>query len=248
MLATPVSAERVLLCFPGGPGSTSAAQKTVNKFLSRLAGPAGWKSATGAYYTDVASCESAFKKGADVVMIPLHVYLSRQKSWKLVPAATMKNKEASGQFHVYAPKGTSLASLSGKTVTTSLKAGNRFMARVAFSGKLPLGKGISVNRVRSARRAIKNLLKGKAAAAIIDDVQLKSFKGLPLTSGLAAIHSGPALPAAITALVGKGKTTKLTAALTALCKKDRALCKEMRVTGFGPVKPARLKALSKALD
>ena len=120
------------------------------------------------------------------------------------------------------------------------------MSRIAFSGNVDVTRDFQFARVRSAKKAVKSVLKGKAKAALINDVQFKSFKGLPLTKDLLSIHSGPKLPGAIVAGVNR-TSAKLSVALKKLCKTDGALCKEMRLTGFGAVDSAQLQSLGDAL-
>lgn len=240
--------ERMALCFPGGPGSTTSAQPTVDQFLEKLASTAGWKSASGHYYPTLSTCRQQVEGSSPptVVMVPLDLFLDRQEAWKLQAAVTLVNAETSGQFHVYAKRGLTLDALKGQGVATSLRANSRFLSRVAFAGAIDLDKDVKFERSRSARKAIKKLIKGDVAAVVIDDVQYRSFKGLPLTKELVAIHSGPELPGALVA--GLGAVPKgLKSALLAICKKDGKACKDMRITGFGAVPVSQLKAWKEAL-
>jgi hypothetical protein len=238
---------RVVLCFPGGPGSTTDAQPTVDRFLARLDKEMGWKSSKGKYFNSMAACRNAYKDLAPtMVMVPLHVYLSTRAAWKLTPVAILQNKETSGQFHILTKNAACQNCLTGATVSTGLQVSDRFLSKVAFDGKVAVGKSFTVKRTRSPMRAIKLVVNGKAIAVIVDDVVKRSLEGLPLAQGLRAIVTGPQLPGAVVATVGKAPR-KLAAVLTGLCKADRALCKEMRITRFGNVDPARLLALEKKL-
>ena len=241
---TPMSASaetHVLLCCPGGPGSTADAQPIVDRFLTKLSALAGWDSAKGSYYNNMKACEGEMKASPSVVMVPLDIYLKERAAWKLQPAAVLTNKETSGSYHLVANKGTTLASLAGKTVATALKTDPQFLSRVAFDGKVDVA-GFTLSSTRSAFKAIKNVVKGKADAVILDDVQYNSLKGEKWAEGLEAVVSGPSLPGAIVAGVGS-TPAKLAASLEQVCKDDQALCKDMRITGFGKVDTAKLTAL-----
>ncbi|MFT7621305.1 MAG: hypothetical protein ACI9WU_000466 [Myxococcota bacterium] len=238
---------RFLLCFPGGPGSTADAQPVVDKFLGKLASLTGWSGATGTYMNDLADCARQFEAAPPtVVMVPLHVYLAKRTAWKLAAVSTMQNKETSGRYHIVAKKGATLESLKGQKLATGLKADARFFSRVAFANKVDVATHFEMSKTRSALRAVKNVAKGKVAAALVDDVQLSALDGLPMAKDLAPVLSGPALPGAIVAAVS-GDQAKLAGALETLCSKDAALCKEMRITGFSRVDTNQLSELEKQL-
>ena len=70
----------VLLCFPGGPGSTEQAQPIVDEFLAHLAVLAGWDNVNGSYINNMRECRAAMKTDtpATVVMVPLDLYLAEE--------------------------------------------------------------------------------------------------------------------------------------------------------------------------
>lgn len=249
LVATPAAAEskRILLCFPGGPGSTADAQPVVDRFLGKIAGLAGWDSATGAYYNDMSACAAEMKKGAaDVVIVPLDIYLKERAAWKLAPIATLENKETSGQYHLIAKEGATLASLKGKKLVTGLKCDEAFLGKVAFAGKLSTSD-YAFERERSPLRAIKNVAKGQADAAILDDNQKRALEGKPMGEGIVVVVSGPELPGAIVAGAGT-VPSGLSDALAKVCQDSADLCNEMRIKGFGKVDAGRLAELEQQLS
>lgn len=240
--------KRVLLCFPGGPGNTADAQPIVDKFLTKLAELAGWDKASGTYFNDMSACKKAFGSapGPQVMMVPLDVYLASRGQWKLTPVATLKNEEASGRFHLVAKSGTTLADLKGKRVLTGLRASGRFLSKVAFDGKVDVETHFTLTRKRSGFGAVKRVARGRAEAAILDDNQYRALKDLPFAKDLSAVLSGPELPGAIVAGVGSSPS-KLAPALAKVCTSAPALCKDMRITGFGTCDTAKLATLEKQL-
>ena len=249
LLAAPaaLAETRVLLCFPGGPGTTEQAQPVVDQFLSKLAAQAGWDKASGAYYNDMARCAAEIKAGkADVAMIPLDVYLAQRGAWKLAPVAKLANKETAGQYHIVAKKGATLDSIKGQQLSTGLKASDSFLTRVALESRVDVSKDFKVKRRRSALKSVKDVAKGKAAAALLDDVAQKALDGLPMAKDLVTVLSGPELPGAIVAGVGS-TPSKLGEALLSLCTAHRSTCDEMRVKSFKKVDVTRLTELEKKL-
>ncbi len=238
---------KVLLCFPGGPGSTADAQPIVDRFLAKVSTLAGWSGAAGAYHNHLGKCATQFAADKpSVVIVPLHLYLAKRAAWNLSPVSTLQNKETSGQYHLVAKKGATLDSLKGQKLVTGLKADPAFFSKVAFAGKVDFASHFEFSPQRSALRAIKNVAKGKAAAVLLDDVQQRSLEGLPMAKELATLISGEKLPGAIVATVG-AMDGKLHGALAGVCKSDAALCKEMRITGFSTVDAKQLTNLEQRL-
>ncbi|MFT5430214.1 MAG: hypothetical protein ACI9OJ_000887, partial [Myxococcota bacterium] len=177
LLAGGASADtRVLLCFPGGPGSTEQAQPIVDEFLAKLAPAAGWTTATGNYTNDMDACKKAMAEGgAQVVMLPLDVYLAERSAWKLSPVATLANKETASKYHIVAKAGVTAEKLKGATVSTGLSASDSFLSRIAFNGAFDCAGDFKLKRERSALSAIKNVARGKVEAAIVNDVEQKAL-------------------------------------------------------------------------
>jgi hypothetical protein len=238
---------KVLLCFPGGPGTTQDAQPIVDRFVARLAPLAGWGSAAGRYVNSRAACEREMRAGYQVLMAPLDVYLERRVQWGLKAASELKTTQTSGQFHVLAKAGVTMASLAGQKVITPLKITPNFLVKIAFPIQAATVRALQISSVRSAYRAIKNVARDKAAAAIINDIQKRSLKGLKMAQGLAVIHSGARLPGALVAGTGGKVPGNLAKALRTLCQQDKKICKDMRLTGFKPVNAALLIRLEKQL-
>lgn len=242
------SALLVLFCFPGGPGSTQDAQPVVDQFLDKLAPLAGWSAVSGTYYNDMTQCRDQFTRAKpDVVIVPLDIFLARRATWKLSAVSALQNRETSSRYHLVARKGATLASLKGQKLLTGLKAAAKFFSRVGFGGRVDLERDFDFGRTRSPLRAVKNVAKGKAAAALLDDVQQRSLDGLPMARDLVTVLSGPELPGAIVAGVGLAPP-RLGAALATVCKQEREACKEMRITGFAPVNAKRLLELEQQLS
>ena len=247
-LSASATSARVLLCFPGGPGSTEQAQPIVDEFLGHLASLTGWDDVNGTYINNMRDCRATMKAHpASVVMVPLDLFLAERKAWKLTANAALQNEETAGSYHLVALPGTTMESLSGKVVQTGLKASDTFLSRVAFDSKVDVTKSFTLERTRSARKAVKNAVKGKAAAAILNDIQFKALQSSAKYSKLTSLLAGPTLPGAIVANTGE-KDDTLHKALLGVCKKHAEACKKMRITGFETVDSEKLSTLEKSLN
>ena len=181
-------------------------------------------------------------------MVPLTVYLTKRTPWKLRSVVSVDTSKTSGKYHWVAPKGETLESLRGKKVVTGLQATAQFLGKVAFSGKVDVSGGYAFKKVRSSLSAIKQVAKGRASAVIVDDLQRKSLANLPIAQDLVVIHSGPDLPEALVAIAGGRAPKSLAKALLGVCKKDKKLCKDMRLSGFKSIAEKRLTQLEQQLS
>ena len=238
-----------VLCIPGGPGSTADAQPVVDRFLKQVNERVNLGTTEAAYYTDFASCLQQVRKAAAnrIVMVPLDVYLRERQAWQLRSVVQVDTAKTSGQYHVVASKGETLASLQGKRWVTGLKLDAPFLSRIALDGAVVLPSD-GFKKVRSSLSAIKRVAKGRADVVIVDDLQRKSMASLPIAKELAVIYSGPDLPEAIVAVAGKTPAKKLKKALLSLCQDHKSLCADLRITRFKSVDDKRLQALEKKLQ
>jgi hypothetical protein len=179
-------------------------------------------------------------------MVPLDLYLASRADWNLTPLATLENQEASTQYHIVARAGATLDSIKGEVLATGLKAAANFFSRVALGGQVNVDTDFDLTRTRTPLRAVKNVSRGRAAAALLDDVQQRALEGLPMAAELVTVLSGPALPGAIVAAVGTAPEG-LEAALRTVCTRHAEVCQEMRVRAFSPVDSARLTTLERQL-
>ena len=113
---------------------------------------------------------------------------------------------------------------------------------------MDLSAGYEFKAVRSSLSAIKQVAKGRAAAVLVDDLQRKSLASLPIAQNLVVIHSGPDLPEAIVAVAGGKAPKALSKTLLRVCKQDKKLCKDMRLSGFKAISEKRLTQLEKQLS
>ena len=174
LVSTPATARdaSIVLCFPGGPGSTADAQPVVDRFVAELSKEMGWKDAKGIYLNILSACRNAYKDHAPtLVMASLDLYLSIKKGWSLKPLVQLNNKSTSGSFHIITKVPDCKDCLNGQTVVTGLKMSEKFLSKVAFDGKINVGKDFTLKRTRSPIRAIKSVVRGKAVAAIVNDTQ-----------------------------------------------------------------------------
>jgi hypothetical protein len=244
--ATDARAEALAICHDGGPGSTKQAAKAIETFLRHTEATAGLTpgSLTGEYHTRRASCEAYVRANSPVlVVLDLATHLSKARAWKLEPIAHLGKPDAV-TWHVVVRKDThpDLASLAGKAIVAAAPEDNAFLSRIALGGA---GSGVTFAHTRRPLKALRQVGRGKAEAALVDQDAVAHMAELDLPHALVSIHSSEGLPGLTMSAAGRGDTVnKVKAAVSKLCEgQGRKLCKNFGVQHFQAADRARLDVL-----
>ncbi|MGB0592282.1 MAG: PhnD/SsuA/transferrin family substrate-binding protein [Myxococcota bacterium] len=246
VLSSPAHAEALVICHDGGPGSTKQAAKAVETFLRHTEVTAGLKtnSLTGEYHTTARGCDAYIRDNApSLVVLDLATHLRKAASLKLAPIGHLGAPD-SVSWHVVVRDEThaDLKSLSGKTVLTTTPDDTTFITAIALAGK---GNDLTFKRSRRALKALRNVGRGKAEAAMVDQDAVAHMGELDLPHTLKSIYSSEGLPAlTMSATTSNSTVTKVAGALSKLCDgPGQKLCKTFKVKRFQAADKARLKAL-----
>ena len=256
-LATPstVSAQAMVICHMGGPGTTAQAQDAVNKFLRHIEKTVGVKanSMTGEYHTTMRGCLGYVAKKKPVFgVFDLPTYLKQKAAWKISPLGHL-DKGDSQRYYVLVREGTvaNLAALKGKSLISTVKD-LTFVSRVILGGKLDVAKDCLVKTTRRPLKGIRKVARGRADATVVDAMAHAHLKELKLPVKLKAIYTSPGLPGLTLAVLqvnkgGAGKTiAKITKVQSRLCiGEGKALCKSFSVKAFHKAKSAIYRKLEK---
>jgi ABC-type phosphate/phosphonate transport system substrate-binding protein len=227
--AAPLAAEplSLLICAPGGPGSTEDAR-------SRLAGFfAGFKKLTGVevtgeYHTSQEACDRYFAQSKPkLAVFTYRNFMERSTELSLLPVLQIVRKgQGQNRWYLVAKSGTTLDGLKGQAVMTPHLGDATFLSRVAFGGRIDVEKDFKTQGVASALKAIKALAKGEVAGILLNESEYNSLAGLPLAKDFAAVLTSEPQPAVPLVVVG-GDTAladKLRQALPGLCQADANAC------------------------
>lgn len=226
----------MLVCFPGGPGSTNDASERLRAFFSRLQQVSGLE-VTGEYHNTREACDRYIKEHSPTIaMFPYAELVARQEALNLVPVAQVTRQGRSdNRYYVVAKKGTSLDALKGKTLMTAVGADLPIIAKAGFGAKLDVQAHFQVQQVATSLKAIKALAKGQVDAVLLDANEYKSLQTLPTASEMEAVATSDPLPGAPVVVMGAGAAVaqKLRESLPKVCEDPKA-CEAIEVERIDP--------------
>lgn len=214
---------RFLICQPGGPDLRPEQQAVVNslyRYLEKKTGLAEGR-IQGTYTNDRDTCIAEVKKGPAVLFPSLPIFLDFEKPHRLRPVAMLKiGGKVEDHFYLLASKKTKfgVGELAGKTITGTHLGSERFVRDVVVEGEA--GKTVKLVPQRLGLRAIRNVIKGKADAVLLDGSQYRALAGTRYEKKLRVLHAAGPLPTPpVSILDGKapaGFAKALAAALFAM--------------------------------
>ena len=252
----PVQAHVVSVCQDRGPGSTKQAAPTIETFLNHMARSMGEEGSAfqGAYLNRRAACDAhATAQSSVFAVLDADTLLAHESDWKVQPIAHLGTAKQT-TWHVLVREGTWSApsDLSGKSIISTAPGGARFVSNLVFDGALE-ASSLKLKGTAKPLKALRNVARGKAEAAIVDQAAVAALAELELPVKLKVIAKSAPLPGLTLATIQAGDKVappelvkSLKGALGKLCEGDgKKLCKTLGVTGFTPVASGWWKALKR---
>jgi hypothetical protein len=188
-----------LVCQPGGPELEASEQTVIRDFYRYVGTRLGMKedAIDGAYYNRKKDCVKALAGEPGVLMLSLDLYLDQRAALDLEPVAQVDL--ASGTASTFYLMGradgpSDLTELRGKPVTGTHLEDPRFVARVVMDGKLGAPGELVLRPETLGLRAVRSVLRGKAAAVLLDSAQHAALADTPFAKDLKVLYTSPALP------------------------------------------------------
>lgn len=230
----------VLICVPGGAGSTADAKERLAAFFAKTKEISGL-SMTGEYHTSQAACDRYFADNSPKVAVFTYpTFVSKKDAWKLEPVVELvRQGYENNQYVIVTRKNTSLDQLKGKKLSSPHWDDAAFLSKVAFDSKIDLPAFFSGIKVASALKAIKELAKGQTDAILLDENEYRSMQALPNGGEFEAILTSQALPGAPMVVLGGNSplAETLRTKLPQLCQSAPDACTAIEVK---LLKPANL--------
>ena len=141
-------------------------------------------------------------------------------------------------------------SLAGKTVTGTHLGSESFLLDIVLEGKV--GRDVKTKPERFGLRAIRDVLKGKADAVLLDGTQYRALAGTQFEKQLKLLHTSKALPTppvVVTRTAPPGFGVKLGQALTGMTDdpEGQEVVRIFRVEGFEVAAPKVWASLEKQI-
>lgn len=192
----------LVICIPGGTGSTSGADTYMAPFFRRIESLTGWpaSSVKGTYHPSYTGCLTHLaSQSPGFGMMSLGVFLEQRRRYRMTIIGQVDMYAGAGRrLHLVVKKGayTSLASLQGKKLTSNHLEEGTFLNRILFKGKVQLASHFKLRMVNRATKGMRDVARGRADATIVNDDELKIMKSRSWGQNLQVLTSSPPLPPA----------------------------------------------------
>ena len=248
------SAQALVICDIGGPGTTEQARPGVEKFLRHIEREAGLTAGSlrGEYHTTAAACRAYVERERPLLgTFDLATYLNRSAPWKLRALAHMGPRDAR-RYHVLVRDGSfrNLAALQGAKVVSMLGRDLRFVSRIVLAGKVDAATHFEHASTSRPLKGLRDVARGKADATLVGGAVIAHLDEVDLPAKLVSIFDSEGMPGLTMAVLGgnvggqEALVEKVTAAVPRLCAGDgRDLCKTFDVTEFHPADAAYYRKL-----
>jgi len=246
------SSRKFMVCHATGIATAKEAQPYINEFGKYLADKLGWSE--GSHLARFEDSRAGALKALEewkpaYASLALGLYLEAGDKFNLKPLVMAKvNGKTTNVYRVVVKKGTvkSLDELKGKVLTGNLVDDSAFLSRIVFQGKLSAGDHFELKQTNRALRAIRKVARGKADSALVDDIQFKSLKQLPLYSKLEIIYESKPIPnLGLVYVEGTARADEIkrfAEALVGMCgdSQGKEICETFNVEGFEHAEPGVL--------
>jgi ABC-type phosphate/phosphonate transport system substrate-binding protein len=261
--ALPTAAEaaevplRFLICQPGGPDLGDEQQHVIDKMYRYIEKKTGLSNGriSGYYTNDREKCLSELAQKPAVVLPSLPIYLEYKEKYGLTPVAQLRlNGKTDDPFYVLVKADSPMASprdLAGKTVTGTHLGSPSFLLDIVLEGKLTTNE-VKVKTERFGLRAIRDVIKGKADAVLLDGTQYRALAGTQFEKQLKLLHPSkplPTPPVTVSKSAPPGFGAKLGQALVGMTDdpEGQEVVKIFRVEGFEVAAPKVWASLEKQI-
>lgn len=262
LLAAPAQAQvdngrKFLICHTGSVTTAEEAQPYIDGFGGYLAKKLGWPDGTWEvkFENRRQDGNKALREWApSFAALALGIFLEQESAQKLVPLVLARvNGKTTNKYYVLVAKGSAktLADLRGKTLSGSTLDDSAFLSKVIFAGKLDAATHFKLEQTKRPLRSIRKVSKGQLDAALVDDVQFQSLKGLPLFADLEVIFESADVPnlgmVYVKGRAADGDVKKFADALVGMCADDegKKMCETFAVEGFELVPAGALDGVRK---
>lgn len=248
----------IVVCAPGYPGTTAAAQPTMDAFARDACAAAGWPAGRirALYHKSAASGLKRLEEpDAVLALVSLPFFLQHEVALRLVPRLqVVQGAGATETWSLVAKRGrvTSAAALDGFEITGVAGYSPEFVLGAVLGGFGSPPQTARVTFTPSPLAALRRAAAGEPVAVVVDAAQATALASLPFGADLEIVARSTALPGTVLCAVGaRLKGADLDALIGGLQKlhtrSDWAgTLAGLRMTRFEPVDKAALDAARKA--
>lgn len=232
-LAAAKSEHRFVVLREQGAGAAARAQPYLDQLLGAVAKTSGWSKATGRYFAERApALEFIQSQKPEFGILSLGAFLALRGLHKLTVVGEVMAPQAGGlQYHVVSAKASALAGCRGQKLATTFASDPAFVERVVARGAFKLADFELVEAQRPLQ-PLKQVSRGQAQCALIDDAQLEAAKHIDEGSRLKSVWQSaklPGMPVVAFPQADGASIKELKAALGSVCAKADGACSSVGI-------------------
>jgi hypothetical protein len=255
---TPTPAQTLIVCAPGYPGNTAAAQPTMDLFAKIACAAASWPASTlGAVYYETAAAGVQRLHGEDAVLalLSLPFFLQHEKDLDLrARLQVAQDQDALETWSLAVRRGTAPfpAALDGWEITGLAGYAPEFVRGPVLGAWGSPPASARVTFTANVLSALRRAAAGESLGVVLDGAQAKALATLPFGQDLEIVARSRPLPGAILCTVGRRLTSRqaegITRGLQRLHTRPEGaeILKTLRLARFDAVDEAALEAARRA--
>jgi len=212
--SVPAGPRTLVVCAPGYPGNTAAAQPTMDAFAKIAAEAAGWRSGTlRALYFESAGGGLARLAEPDAVfaLVSLPFFLQHEADLHL--SAKLQAAQESGAGEIWRLVGhrgriSTPAGLDGWEITGTAGYAPEFVRGPVLGGFGALPASTRVTFTANVLSSLRRAAAGEPLAVVLDRSQAEALESLPFASDLESVARSVPMPGTLLCAVGGRLPTK----------------------------------------
>ena len=241
------SERRFVVLREHGSGAAARAQPYVEQLLNAVAKTSGWSKASGRYFAERApALEFIRNEQPEFGILSLDAFLALRAPHKLSIVGEVVAPKAGGlQYHLVSSKAGDLAGCRGHKLATTFAADPAFIERVVARGAFKWAD-FEIVKAQRPLQPLKQVSRGEAQCALIDDAQLEAAKHIEEGSQLKSVWQSAKLPGmAVVAFPKASAATikELKGALSSVCAKADGACANVGIEQLRPSSEATYRAV-----
>jgi hypothetical protein len=232
-----------------GSGTPSRAQPYLDQLLAVVGKQNQWPQVSGKYFAErEPALEYVHKEKPDFGIFSLAAFLSLKSSLSLTVVGEVVSPKAGGTaYFVVSKHAGSLDGCSGHPFTTTFGSDAKFVDRVIARGAFKL-ESFTLVEAHRPLEPLKQVLRGDAECALIDDAQLEAAHHIEQGGDLKPIWHSAELPGMAVVAFPRADAAAIASfkhSLAGICPSAREAC---ATVGIEQLKPAADERYRAALD
>ena len=230
-----------------GAGTPSRAQPYLDQLLEVVAAQNHWPNATGRYFAERSLALAFIEKEKPAFgILSLDAFLASKQALALKVIGEVVAPKAGGrQYFLVSKQGSPSEACKGQRMTTTFGSDPRFVEQVVARGAFRLSD-FELVQARRPLEPLKQVLRGEATCALIDDAQLEATHHIEQGAMLEPVWRSAELPGMAVVSFPRADAAAVQSferSLGALCVKAKEACSSVGIEAIRPSDEARYRSV-----